>query len=92
MATPETPEPPVSHEKEHYFVGLDMPSLVHPQTILCEKINNVPLTQEHGAPLRLMLTVKYGYKNIKRVGLIRFQDERPPDYWVTRGYDWYAGL
>jgi len=29
------------------------------------------------APLRLYLTVKYGYKSLKCVGLIRFQDERP---------------
>jgi len=36
--------------------------------------------------------VKYGYKSLKRVGLIRFQDERPSDYWAERGYDWYAGL
>jgi DMSO/TMAO reductase YedYZ molybdopterin-dependent catalytic subunit len=38
------------------------------------------------------LAVKYGYKSLKRIGLIRFQDERPPDYWAARGYDWYAGL
>ena len=28
----------------------------------------------------------------ERIGLIRFQDERPSDYWAGRGYDWYAGL
>jgi DMSO/TMAO reductase YedYZ molybdopterin-dependent catalytic subunit len=55
-------------------------------------MNGQPLTRSHGAPLRLYLTVKYGYKSLKRVGVIRFQDERPPDYWAERGYDWYAGL
>jgi DMSO/TMAO reductase YedYZ molybdopterin-dependent catalytic subunit len=54
-------------------------------------MNWQPLTREHGAPLRLYLAVKYGYKSLKRVGLIRFQDERPADYWGERGYDWYAG-
>jgi DMSO/TMAO reductase YedYZ molybdopterin-dependent catalytic subunit len=35
---------------------------------------------------------KCGYKSPKRIGLIRFQDEQPSDYWDQRGYDWYAGL
>jgi hypothetical protein len=76
---------------EDYYVGLDMASALHPQTMLCDTMNWQPLTREHGAPLRLYLAVKYGYKSLKRIGLIRFQDERPPDYWGERGYDWYAG-
>jgi hypothetical protein len=77
---------------EDYYVGLDMASALHPQTLLCDTMNWQPLTREHGAPLRLYLAVKYGYKSLKRIGLIRFQDERPADYWAGRGYDWYAGL
>jgi DMSO/TMAO reductase YedYZ molybdopterin-dependent catalytic subunit len=75
-----------------YHVGLDMASALHPQTLLCDTMNWQPLTRQHGAPLRLYLAVKYGYKSLKRIGLIRFQDERPADYWAARGYDWYAGL
>jgi hypothetical protein len=82
LATPE----------EDYYVGLDMASALHPQTLLCDIMNWQPLTRQHGAPLRLYLAVKYGYKSLKRIGLIRFQDERPADYWAERGYDWYAGL
>ena len=77
---------------EDYYVGLDMASALHPQTLLCDTMNGLPLSREHGAPLRLYLAVKYGFKSLKRIGLIRFQDERPPDYWAGRGYDWYAGL
>ena len=77
---------------ESYYVGLDMASALHPQTMLCDTMNRQPLTIDHGAPLRLYLAVKYGYKSLKRIGLIRFQDERPADYWAARGYDWYAGL
>lgn len=77
---------------EDYYVGLDIASALHPQTMLCDEMNRRPLTQEHGAPLRLYLAVKYGYKSLKRIGIIRFQDERPRDYWADRGYDWYAGL
>ena len=77
---------------ESYYVGLDMPSALHPQTLLCDTMNWQPLTREHGAPVRLYLAVKYGFKSLKRVGLIRFSDRRPSDYWGDRGYDWYAGL
>jgi len=77
---------------EDYYVGLDMASALHPQTLLCDTMNWQPLTRQHGAPLRLYLAVKFGYKSLKRIGLIRFQDDRPPDYWADRGYDWYAGL
>jgi DMSO/TMAO reductase YedYZ molybdopterin-dependent catalytic subunit len=82
LATPE----------QEYYVGLDMASALHPQTLLCDTMNHQPLTREHGTPLRLYLAVKYGFKSLKRIGLIRFQDERPSDYWADRGYDWYAGL
>jgi DMSO/TMAO reductase YedYZ molybdopterin-dependent catalytic subunit len=77
---------------EAYYVGLDMASALHPQTLLCDTMNGQPLTRQHGAPLRLYLAVKYGFKSLKRIGIIRFQDEQPADYWVQRGYDWYAGL
>jgi DMSO/TMAO reductase YedYZ molybdopterin-dependent catalytic subunit len=75
-----------------YWVGLDMASALHPQTLLAYEINDEPLSWEHGAPLRLVIPVKYGVKHIKRIGLIRYSDERPADYWAERKYDWYAGL
>jgi hypothetical protein len=74
-----------------YYVGLDMESALHPQTLLCYEMNGAPLTPDHGAPLRLAIPVKYGIKNIKRIGTIRFTDRRPADYWAEQGYDWYAG-
>ncbi|MGH9821263.1 MAG: molybdopterin-dependent oxidoreductase [Pyrinomonadaceae bacterium] len=74
-----------------YYVGWDMPSIMHPQTLLAYEMNGAPLTPEHGAPLRLVTTVKYGIKQIKRIGSIEFTDERPADFWAERGYDWYSG-
>lgn len=74
-----------------YYVGLDLAAALQPQTLLCYEMNGEPLTAGHGAPLRLVIPVKYGIKNIKRIGTIRFTDERPADYWAERGYDWYAG-
>jgi DMSO/TMAO reductase YedYZ molybdopterin-dependent catalytic subunit len=74
-----------------YYVGLDIASALHPQTLLCYEMDGQPLTLDHGAPLRLVITVKYGIKNLKQIGTIRFTDHRPADYWAERGYDWYAG-
>jgi DMSO/TMAO reductase YedYZ molybdopterin-dependent catalytic subunit len=82
MATPD----------EGYYVGLDTKSAMHPQTLLAWELNGNPLTQDHGAPLRLVIPVKYGVKNIKRIGSIRLTDQRPADYWAENGYDWFAGL
>ncbi|HEX8327599.1 MAG TPA: molybdopterin-dependent oxidoreductase [Hymenobacter sp.] len=76
---------------EEYFVGLDMPSALHPQTLLCYEMNGQPLTDGHGAPLRLVTPLKYGIKHIKRIGSIAFADTRPKDYWAELGYDWDAG-
>ena len=75
-----------------YFVGLDMASALHPQTLLCYEMNGQPLTVPHGAPLRLAIPVKYGIKNLKQIGTILFTESRPADYWATKGYDWYAGF
>jgi DMSO/TMAO reductase YedYZ molybdopterin-dependent catalytic subunit len=75
-----------------YYVGLDMKSALHAQTLLCYEMNGQPLEDEHGAPLRLVIPVKYGIKNIKRIGMIRYTDSRPKDYWAEQGYDWFAGL
>ncbi len=74
-----------------YYVGLDLDSAMHPQTLLAWAVNDQPLDWHHGAPLRLAIPVKYGIKNIKRVALIRYTNVRPADFWAERGYDWYAG-
>jgi DMSO/TMAO reductase YedYZ molybdopterin-dependent catalytic subunit len=75
-----------------YYVGLDTLSAIHPQTLLAYEMNGQPLSMEHGLPLRLVIPTKYGIKNIKRIGTIRFTSQRPKDYWAEQGYDWYAGL
>jgi DMSO/TMAO reductase YedYZ molybdopterin-dependent catalytic subunit len=75
-----------------YFVGLDMESLLHPKTVLALEMNGEPISVENGAPVRLMIPVKYGIKNLKCVGRIFFSASRPRDYWAEDGYDWYAAL
>lgn len=75
-----------------YYVGLDLPSAMHPQTLLCYEMDGRPLSPEHGAPLRLVIPIKYGIKNLKRIGELAFTRRRPPDYWAERGYDYYSGF
>jgi DMSO/TMAO reductase YedYZ molybdopterin-dependent catalytic subunit len=75
-----------------YYVGIDMASIMHPQTLLCYEMNGKPLPMNQGYPLRLIIPVKYGIKHLKRIGVISFSNERPPDYWYEQGYDYFSGL
>jgi len=75
-----------------YYVGLDRASAMHSQTLLAYEMNGEPLTSEHGAPLRLLIPVKYGVKNLKRIGKMTFSDVRPHDYWAENGYDYDSGF
>ncbi len=75
-----------------YYCGYDLRVCQHPQSLLVTEMAGQPLTQFHGAPLRLHMPIKYGYKQIKRIGLIAYTDDQPDDYWTKLGYDWYAGL
>lgn len=77
---------------KQYYVGIDMPSAMHPQTILAYEVNDQPIPAKHGEPLRLIIPVKYGIKNLKRIGSINFSNSRPRDYWAEQGYDYYSGL
>jgi len=77
---------------DDYYVGLDIKSALHPQTLLAYEQNGKPLEAVHGAPLRLVMPVKYGIKSIKKIGLIRYTGKKPGDYWAEEGYDWFAGL
>jgi DMSO/TMAO reductase YedYZ molybdopterin-dependent catalytic subunit len=75
-----------------YYVGIDMKSMLHPQTILCYEMNGKPLPLNQGYPLRLIIPVKYGIKHLKRIGTLFFANERPKDFWYEQGYDYYSGL
>ena len=68
-----------------YYVGLEMAMALHPRTLLCYEREGQPLTLEHGAPLRLIAPAEHGLKSIKRIGVIRFTDQLPADYWAERG-------
>ncbi len=87
-----------------YYVSIDMGTAHHPQTLLATHQSNeqqqmVPLTVEHGAPLRLLVPMKLGLKNIKAITKISYTATQPKDYWSSedadgqnRGYSHYDGL
>jgi len=75
-----------------YFVSLDLATARHPQTLLATHFNGKPLTVEHGAPLRLVVPVKLGLKNIKAITRISYTKDEPSDYWAKRGYSRYDGI
>ena len=75
-----------------YYVSLDMATARHPQTLLATHLNGQPLPVEHGAPLRLLVPVKLGLKNVKAITRISYVAEEPADYWAERGYSRYDGI
>jgi DMSO/TMAO reductase YedYZ molybdopterin-dependent catalytic subunit len=79
-------------DPDPYFVSIDLLTAQHPQTLLATHLNGKPLTVEHGAPLRLLVPVKLGLKNIKAITRITYTKDEPPDYWAKRGYSRYDGI
>jgi DMSO/TMAO reductase YedYZ molybdopterin-dependent catalytic subunit len=75
-----------------YFVSIDLLTAQHPQTLLATHLNGEPLAVEHGAPLRLLVPVKLGLKNIKAITRITYTKDEPSDYWAERGYSPYDGI
>src|SRR6266481_4948751 len=75
-----------------YFMSFDLATAGHPQTLLATHFNGQPLTVDHGAPLRLLVPVKLGLKNVKAITKITYSAEEPRDYWAERGYSRYDGI
>jgi len=81
-----------SGNPDPYFMSLDLATAGHPQTLLATHLNGQPLTVDHGAPLRLLVPMKLGLKNVKAITRISYVAEEPGDYWAERGYSRYDGI
>ncbi len=81
-----------SGNPDPYFMSLDLATARHPQTLLATHFNGQPLTVDHGAPLRLLVPMKLGLKNVKAITRITYVAEEPRDYWAERGYSRYDGI
>ena len=81
-----------SGNPDPYYVSIDLATARHPQTLLATHLDGQPLNVEHGAPLRLLVPVKLGLKNVKAITRLTYVAEEPGDYWAKRGYSLYDGI
>ena len=78
---------------DDYYESLDMATALHPQTLLCYEMYDRPLTREHGAPLRLNIPTKIGYKQAKYLTDLKVTHVLPKvGYWEDQGYSEFYGL
>ena len=78
-----------------YVEGLTMEEAINPLTLLAVGVYGVTLPNQNGAPLRLIVPWKYGFKGIKSIVSIRLQENRPPTSWniaAPREYGFYANV
>ncbi|HET9307094.1 MAG TPA: molybdopterin-dependent oxidoreductase [Candidatus Sulfotelmatobacter sp.] len=78
---------------DDYYESLDMATALHPQTLLCYEMYDQPLTREHGAPLRLNIPTKIGYKQAKYLTDLKVTNVLDKvGYWEDQGYSEFYGL
>ena len=78
-----------------YTEGLRMDEAMHPLTILAVGLYGKLLPNQNGAPLRLVVPWKYGFKNAKSIVKIRFVESMPKTSWMKAGpkeYGFYANV
>ena len=75
-----------------YYVGLDTPSAMHPQTLLALKYGDETLADPFGYPVRLRMATKLGYKNPKWITAIEVTNTYKPGYWEAKGFGFFAGI
>jgi DMSO/TMAO reductase YedYZ molybdopterin-dependent catalytic subunit len=77
---------------DDYSSSIDMASALHPQTILTLDFERQPLDPPWGAPLRLRIPTKLGFKNPKYISSLTVTNEYTGGYWEDQGYNWFSGL
>ena len=78
---------------DDYYESLDMATALHPQTLLCYEMYDQPLTRAHGAPLRLSVPTKVGYKQAKYLTDLKVTNVLDKvGYWEDQGYSSFYGL
>ncbi|WP_299889719.1 protein-methionine-sulfoxide reductase catalytic subunit MsrP [uncultured Ruegeria sp.] len=78
-----------------YREGLRMDEAMHPLTIMATGIYDRPIPNQNGAPLRLVVPWKYGFKSIKSIVRITLTDTQPPTSWNMAGpreYGFYSNV
>lgn len=78
-----------------YTEGLRMDEAMNPLTLMAVGLYGKPLPNQNGAPLRLVVPWKYGFKSIKSIVTIRLQEQQPVSSWqqlAPREYGFYANV
>ena len=78
-----------------YVEGLRIDEAVHPLTLLAVGLYGQALPNQNGAPLRLVVPWKYGFKSIKSIVELRFTEKQPPTSWnlsAPQEYGFYANV
>jgi sulfoxide reductase catalytic subunit YedY len=78
-----------------YFEGLTMAEAMNELALFVTGIYGHELPKQHGAPIRLVVPWKYGYKSIKSIVRIEFVEKQPGTFWSTlvpREYDFWANV
>jgi DMSO/TMAO reductase YedYZ molybdopterin-dependent catalytic subunit len=75
-----------------YYEGIDMPTALHPQTIMAFKLSDEVLPTRYGYPFKIRIPTKLGFKNPKFVTTLFVTNQEPRGFWTDRGYNWFSGI
>ncbi|MES1990121.1 MAG: molybdopterin-dependent oxidoreductase [Pseudomonadota bacterium] len=76
---------------DKYYTSIDMPTALHPQTIIALDWRQGELPTKYGYPMKLRIPTKLGFKNPKHIAEIFVTNDYPGGYWEDQGYNWYSG-
>jgi DMSO/TMAO reductase YedYZ molybdopterin-dependent catalytic subunit len=76
---------------DNYHTSIDMPTALHPQTLLAFRFGDEILPAQYGFPMKLRIPTKLGFKNPKHITAMYVTNEYPGGYWEDQGYNWYSG-
>ena len=76
---------------DDYYTSIDMPTALHPQTVLTFRFRDRILPREYGFPMKLRIPTKLGFKNPKHIVALYLTNDYPGGYWEDQGYNWYSG-
>ena len=74
-----------------YSTSIDMASALQPQTILALEFDGAVLDPPFGAPVRLRIPTKLGFKSAKYLSSVFVSNTKPGGYWEDQGYNWFSG-
>jgi DMSO/TMAO reductase YedYZ molybdopterin-dependent catalytic subunit len=77
---------------DDYWGSIDMPTALHPQTLLATQYAREPIADPFGFPLRLRTATKLGFKNPKWITAIEVTNKYPGGYWENQGFNWFSGI